>query len=107
MSLQPAGYQQQLLYRADPNVIQTYKSTRDHLNNICRQHMNQRVRIETMDGQVITGRIVNSQGGLIYLAVSDQGGQRAFFGSPYYYGASEAILPLVLYELLVITLLYT
>ncbi|MBT2289201.1 hypothetical protein J7E73_08655 [Paenibacillus albidus] len=106
MSFQPGGYQQQVLYQAETNSIQNLKSIRNHLHKICSQHANQYVRIETLDGQVYMGRIVNCDRGLMYLAVRKQGGHRAFFGSPNY-NDDELILTLVLYELLVITLLYT
>ncbi|WP_223068949.1 hypothetical protein [Paenibacillus caui] len=106
MSFQLAGYQQKVLYQADSGSIQTLKSIRSHLHNVCRQHVNQFVRIETLDRQVFMGRIVGCDKGLLYLAVPYQRGHRAFFGSPFF-SNDELILTLVLYELLVITLLYT
>ncbi|AKG33622.1 hypothetical protein [Paenibacillus durus] len=102
MSIQMGVPQQQVLYQADSQSIQNLKSIRSHLHNICRQHTNQYVRIETIDGQVVTGRIVNCERGFLHLAVPRHGGNRAFY-NPY----DEMILTLVLYELLVITLLYT
>ncbi|WP_068618264.1 hypothetical protein [Paenibacillus tuaregi] len=107
MSIQMPGYHQQVLYQADPNVVHNLRLMRDRVHHICRQHMNQIVRIETMDGQVLVGRIMNCDKGIMYLAVSKQGGYRAFFGSPFSSPSDELILTLVLYELLVITLLYT
>lgn len=74
------------------------------MHNVLRQHANQVVRIETVDGQVIIGRIIGVENGLLYLAIQSQGAARPFFGAP---GYNETILTLVLYELLVITLLYT
>ncbi|MNO36230.1 hypothetical protein D3C76_262970 [compost metagenome] len=97
------GSQHKVLYQADNNYIHNLKSVRDHLHSICRQHVNQFVRVQTLDGQVFTGRILGCDRGLVYLGVKNHGGQRAFFGS----SSDEAILTLVLYELLVITLLYT
>ncbi|WP_307590771.1 hypothetical protein [Paenibacillus wynnii] len=97
------GPQQRVLYHADNNYVQSLRTVRHHLHEICRQHANQWVRVETLDGQVVTGRIIGCDRGLIHLATRNYGGQRAFFGSP----TDEAILTLVLYELLVITLLYT
>lgn len=97
------GTQQRVLYQADGNYIQNMKSVRNHLHSICRQHMNQLVQVQTLDGQVVVGRIVGCDRGLMYLGVQPHGGQRAFFG----FTSDEAILTLVLYELLVITLLYT
>ncbi|MGN7763164.1 hypothetical protein [Paenibacillus sp. 22594] len=97
------GSHQKVLYQADNHYIQSLKTVRNHLHGICRQHANQFVRVQTLDGQVFTGRIVGCDRGLIYLKVQHHGGQRAFFGS----SSDEMILTLVLYELLVITLLYT
>ncbi|MNI59671.1 hypothetical protein D3C73_1148440 [compost metagenome] len=96
------GPQEKVLYQADNNYVQGLKSVRHHLHNVCREHMNQFVRVQTLDGQVFTGRIVGCDRGLFYLRVPNQGGSRAFFGP-----SDEAILTLVLYKLLVITLLYT
>lgn len=107
MSVQPWGHpQQRIVYQADPQSAQHLRSIRDRVQGICRQHVNQRVRIETMDGHVHVGRIVSCQGGMLHLAVPRYGGQRAF-GAPFW-GPSpsdEMILTLVLYELLVIALL--
>lgn len=98
-----AGMQQRVVYQADNNYIQNLKSVRHQLHGICRQHVNQFVRVQTIDGQVLTGRIIGCDRGMFYLGVRDHGEGRAFFGS----SSDEAILTLVLYELLVITLLYT
>lgn len=107
MSAQPWGYSQhRIVYQADPQHVHHLRTVRDRVHDICRQHINQRVRIETMEGHVHVGRIVGCQGGLLHLAVPRQGGQRAI-GAPYW-GLSpsdETILTLVLYELLVIALL--
>ncbi len=97
------GSQQKVLYQADNNYVHNLTSVRKHLHSICRQHANQFVRVQTLDGQVVTGRILGCDRGLFYLGVKNYGEQRAFFGS----SSDEAILTLVLYELLVITLLYT
>lgn len=101
MNFRPSGYHQQVLYQTDPNLIQSLKSIRDKVHNICKHHVNQFVKVETLDGQVYVGRIVNCERGFLYLGVPNQGVHR----SPYY--NNELILTLVLYELLVITLLYT
>lgn len=110
MSLQIGGHPQHMLYQADPNLVPNLRAVRNHLHHICKMHANQVVRIETLDGQTVVGRIVNCDRGLLYLAVPNQGPYpgtpRALFGSPFY-NSDELILTLVLYELLVITLLYT
>lgn len=101
----PEGHQQQhghVVYQANPHTVHNLKSVRDHLHQICRKHMNQYVRIETMDGHVYQGVIVNCDKGLLYLQVPPHPHHRQFL-SHYYY--NTVILPLVLYELLVITLM--
>ncbi|MCJ8012106.1 hypothetical protein MUG84_10160 [Paenibacillus sp. KQZ6P-2] len=100
MSLQYPGYQQQTLYQAEPNMSHTLKSLREQFSHICRKHINQHVRVETLDGDVFEGTIVNCNKGILYIQMTmpQQTGQRSF-----YY--NNVILPLVLYELLVITLL--
>ena len=101
MGIQAGGQlQQKVLYQADHNYIQSMKSVRHHLHNVCRQHVNQIVQVQTIDGQVFTGRIIGCDRGLFYLGVQHHGAGRAFFGS-----SDEAILTLVLFELLVIVLL--
>lgn len=93
--------QQTVLYQADHSYIQNLNSIRHHLHRVCREHVNQIVRVQTIDGQVVTGRIIGCDRGLFYLGVPNQhGAGRAFFGP-----SDEAILTLVLYELLVIVLL--
>ncbi|TYA13383.1 hypothetical protein FRY98_12015 [Paenibacillus faecis] len=107
MSLQLGGQQSQtVLYQADQNWAENLKNIRHKLHYICKHYANHTVRIVTLDGQTFVGRIVNCNNGLLQLAVPSYGGPRAFFGSPFY-NSDELILTLVLYELLVITLLYT
>lgn len=105
MSLQYPGHQQQALYQADPNMSHTLKSVRDQFSHICRKHVNQHVRIETLDGDVFEGLLVKCDKGILYIQMPQHGGQRSYMGRPPVY--NNAILPLVLYELLVITLLAT
>jgi hypothetical protein len=101
-----------VIYQADGRSAETLKSVRDHLQDLCRRHINHYVRVETMDGHAITGRIAGCDRGILYLAVPGSGMTRTAWGSPYPYpypqpGYYDVILPLVLYELLVISLLYT
>ncbi|AIQ27659.1 hypothetical protein P40081_05230 [Paenibacillus sp. FSL P4-0081] len=92
--------QPKVLYQADQNYIQSLKSVRHHLHSVCRQHVNQIVRVQTIDGQVVTGRILGCDRGLLYMGVQNHHGAGRAFGS-----SDEAILTLVLFELLVIVLL--
>ncbi|MFD1177637.1 hypothetical protein ACFQ3W_15190 [Paenibacillus puldeungensis] len=105
MPSHPGVPPQPVLYRADRESIENLRTIRRRLHQICQQHRNQWVRIETLDGQTYTGRIVNCDRGFMYLSVRRGPGQPRGLFSPF--SSDELILTLVLYELLVITLLYT
>lgn len=62
----------------------------------CGGHMHKHVRVQTIDGHVYEGTTINIDRSILYLQVTMHK-ERAY----------NAILALVLYELLVITLLYT
>ncbi|MDR6550883.1 acetyl-CoA acetyltransferase [Paenibacillus qinlingensis] len=98
---------QQPLYQADPAFSQSVKSVHEKLYNVCHHHNSRPVRIQMMNGQVHEGVIVNIDEGHLYLQVG-QSDNRAFFNpwgpSPWAY-QQNVILPLVLYNLLVISLL--
>lgn len=86
------------LYQADGTFTTHVKKVRDTLVPLCNTHLHRHVRVETMDGHKYEGMIVRVDGGHLYLQVSPN---RSY--SSYYY--NNVILPLVLFELLVITLL--
>lgn len=100
MSFQYPATHHQVLYQADPNVVHTLRSIRNRIHHICSSHVNRLVRIQTIDGHVYEGVIVNCDSGHIYLRVSNPGVHRAFLGP-----SDAAILTLVLFELLVIVLM--
>lgn len=102
MNIQYPGHQEQTLYQAEPNMKHNIKSVRDQIHHLCKQHANQLVRVETLDGDVFEGTIMHCEKGILYLSMPGYGNQRGF--GPSYY--NNVILPLVLFELLVITLLY-
>ncbi|SFL98481.1 hypothetical protein SAMN03159341_11379 [Paenibacillus sp. 1_12] len=103
MSLQNPKLHEHTLYHADSNMTHHLKSIRDRIHHICGQHVNQFVRVETLDGDVFEGVIVQCNRGILYLRLPGDGGMRGFTSNAY----NDVILPLVLFELLVITLLYT
>lgn len=106
MSVYPA--QQQVIYQANPNTVQALKSIRDQLHTVTRPYFNQRVRVQMLDGQTYDGIIVNVEGSLLYLSVAQPPYQRQLFNQLYQqYQYNNVILPLVLFELLVITLMIT
>ncbi|GAA3409314.1 acetyl-CoA acetyltransferase [Paenibacillus hodogayensis] len=102
MTSQPIA-PQQVVYQAEPTYVQAAKSAKEKLHGIVHHHMNRPVRVQTIDGQVHQGYITHVDDDYLYLRVPTQVSQdqRAF-------GAyNNVILPLVLYQLLVISLLYT
>jgi hypothetical protein len=85
------------LYKADSQWSDQVRRTRQRLAGICGQCMNRAVRVQTLDGHIYEGVVIGSDNSYLHIMT----GNARFLG-PY---ASNAILTLVLYELLVITLL--
>ncbi|AWB46959.1 acetyl-CoA acetyltransferase [Paenibacillus sp. CAA11] len=95
-----------VIYQASPETVNNMRRYRDHIHQAAAPYLNRRVRVQTIDGHVYEGILVYLDGGLLHLQTTHphhavHSINRSFF-NPY----SSAILPLVLYELLVITLLY-
>lgn len=101
MSLQQMGQQEQTLYRMDAPTMQTLKSVQNHIGNITKNHVNKYVRVETVDGDVFEGLLIHCDRGILYLKLPSHGTSRGFF--PGY--QSDVILPLVLFNLLAISLI--
>lgn len=101
-------YGQQLLYQADPGYVHHVRAVRERLQEVGRHCMNRRVRIQTLTGHVHEGVIVNIDATHLYLSVSaDESARQWPNPLQQAYAYNNVILPLVLYELLVITLMYT
>jgi len=97
--------QPKVIYRADSTSAESLRSMKKRLCEICDMYAGRMVRVQTMDGGVYDGIIRHHEGCILYLEL-DAPGYRAFWNpfvpfNPYY----NTILPLVLYELLVISLL--
>jgi hypothetical protein len=107
MNVHPA--QGKVIYQADQNVKQTLLNKREQIQKAARSFTNQPVRIQTLDGHTYEGVIVNVDGRHVYLSVTQTPVAQRQYVNPYYssYYYNNVILPLVLYELLVISLLYT
>ncbi|CAG7647607.1 hypothetical protein ACFQI7_20405 [Paenibacillus allorhizosphaerae] len=99
--------QPQVLYQADTQAVHTLKAIRDRIHHICKQHTHHFVRLQTVEGHVYEGVIVSCDEGHVYLSVPHPHGHRGFWGPVAGASYYNVILPLVLYNLLVITLLYT
>lgn len=117
MSTYNTGQQQNVIYQADPAVIRHLHGVRDSLHHSCKPYLNHKVKVQTLDGQMHEGIIAGVDNKHLYLNVSaNEAMQRGYYNpyqpyNPYpgsYPGAaynSNVILPLVLFELLAISLL--
>lgn len=97
MSEATAPQQLTPVYQCHPDTHQYLQSVKQHLHHMCSQHANRLVRIETVDGEVFEGHIVHIDKSILYLSLSTDGTTRAFLPGSF-------VLPLVLYDLLAISL---
>lgn len=110
----------QVVYQLHPNSAASIKNMRDQFHQLCGQYLNHQVRVQTIDGHQYEGTLTSIEGGHLYLSPAADTAQtgvtpypRAYYPgypspgySPYaQYNYANTILPLVLYELLVISLL--
>ncbi|OGX68109.1 MAG: hypothetical protein A2189_04860 [Paenibacillus sp. RIFOXYA1_FULL_44_5] len=95
--------QQQIVYKADSSVAETLAQTKQAVYDTCRNLMHRHVHVQTINGHQLEGTIVHVDDLHVYVQIQNTGVNRAFF--PPYNPYAQTILPLVLYELLVITLL--
>lgn len=114
MSTYNTEQQQNVIYQADPAVVRHLHGLRDSLHQSCKPHLNRMVKVQTLDGLVHEGTIAGVDSKHFYLNVSANSQmQRGFYNpyqpypTPYPYPAynNNVILPLVLFELLAISLL--
>lgn len=118
----------QVVYNADPTWLQTLVAVKNTLADIAVRCAGLPVRVQTLDGRTHEGILMGADGCHLYLHIGPTGAEQTGYPDPAYSGypgytgypagypapraffapvLSSAILPLVLYELLVITLLYT
>lgn len=99
------------IYQADASMLHAIQQNREHLHHVCRQHMNRRVMVHTSDGHTHEGVIVGFDDHYLYLNIAVSVEMRQLYPaalSPFYNPLyAQTILPLVLFNLLTITLLYT
>jgi hypothetical protein len=104
MNLKNTALVQTQIYQSEPQVRQTLQTVGDHLHQLCARHANRLVKVETVHGDVFEGHIVHCDRGILYLSQSNESYDRAFFpGSPNSF--NNLVLPLVLFNLLTISLL--
>ncbi len=102
----PYTGQMQHVYQADPAMIQSMQAMKTKVIELCKTCMHRTVRVQMIEGQQLEGIVVHIDSQYIYLKVEMNPETMRQPYNPYYnpYNSS-VILPLVLYELLVITLL--
>lgn len=121
MSTYNTGQQATVIYQADPTLVQHLHGVRDSLHHCCKQHLNQMVKVQTIDGQVHEGMIAGIDSKNLFLSVTITTESVRGFYNPYYkpypgyypgpgypYPGpvnNNVILPLVLFELLAISLI--
>lgn len=100
--------QPQPIYEMDANALEMLSKCKEKIHHVCSQHMHKPVRVQTVHGQYHDGIIVHIDSYYIYLQMLP-GHSRAIlpgsYGYPFYNPYSNVILPLVLFDLLAITLL--
>ncbi|MDF2963162.1 MAG: hypothetical protein K0S39_4897 [Paenibacillus sp.] len=104
---QPTAAQMEPLYKMDPAIMESMHKVKDQIHGTCSKYMNHPVQVQTVHGHVYEGYIVHIDATHLYL--KPMPGHVRGFLNPLYnaYTYNNVILPLVLYELLVITLLST
>ena len=120
MSTTSSGTQSPVIYQADPAVVQHLNGVRDSLHESCKPYLNHKVQVQTLDGQMHEGTIAGMDSKHMYLAVTLATDMGRGYYNPYYkpypgypgHGYpypgtvnSNVIMPLVLFELLTISLL--
>jgi hypothetical protein len=107
----------QPIYEADTSVVHAIHHCKQHLHMICRQHMHRRVRIITTTGEHHEGMLVGFDEHHLFLEVSSPSSCPTCMGPstrqpfpyggavPFYNPYANVILPLVLFNLLTISLL--
>ncbi|WP_310550320.1 hypothetical protein [Paenibacillus glufosinatiresistens] len=120
MSTYP-GQQPTLIYQADPAVVHHVRKVRDTIHTNLKPCLNRRLRVQTMDGTLHEGVLSGYDSSHLYLTVPAApvpATARAFFPPPRPpyppyapppppppVNPGSAVLPLVLYSLLAISLI--
>ncbi|NMO97013.1 hypothetical protein [Paenibacillus lemnae] len=100
----------QVVYQCDQHMAHTMKEQKAKMQQALQPAINRKVRVHTMDDEVLEGVILGYDKNFIYLSM-EQTSPRAFFPYPGYYPPrppfypSNVILPLALFDLLTLTLL--
>ncbi|QHT58790.1 hypothetical protein GXP70_01545 [Paenibacillus lycopersici] len=103
--VKPSHHPMKPIYQCDDNVHQTLRNVHDQLHRLCTSHMHRLVKVELMDGDVFEGHIVHCDKGILVICLNNEYGHRGFFPGPVGPNFNNYVLPLVLFNLLAISLL--
>lgn len=106
MSLQEGH--NEVIYQASEQTVQVLQSVTTHVHEICKQYTGRFVSVKTVDGLTYEGKILYTHAGYLHLIVSgpEVESNRGLFNPLWNaYNYNNVVLPLVLYNLLVISLL--
>ncbi|GAB6930057.1 hypothetical protein JCM10914A_40400 [Paenibacillus sp. JCM 10914] len=99
--------QQQILFQCDHQIAHHMKKHRENAHAALKNAMNRKVRIQTIDDEVVEGVIFNIDAKNVYILVEQA--NRGFYPGfpPYGYGPNpNVVLPLALFNLLAVSLLW-
>ncbi|WP_151735166.1 hypothetical protein [Paenibacillus tengchongensis] len=117
MSIYSPDVRASMIYQADPDAARHYHHVRNTLHQTCKPYLNHKVKVQTHDGNTHEGILAGMDSKNVYLFITVSTDQVRGFYNPYYKPypyppypypgpvSGNAILPLVLYELLAISLL--
>ncbi|WP_379151212.1 hypothetical protein [Paenibacillus sp. sgz5001063] len=117
MSYYPSGQPSTVIYQADPAVVSHLHTVRESLHHSCKPYLNHYVNVQTIDGQMHEGTIAGMDNKHLYLKIPETADMVRGYYNPYfkpypgpgypYPGVvnNNVILPLVLFELLAISLI--
>ncbi|MDF2815687.1 MAG: hypothetical protein K0Q81_1887 [Paenibacillus sp.] len=94
-----------VIYEAKPDCQKVIKQAKEEAYQACTQYVNRFVRLQRLNGDTFEGYIVHVDPEFVYLSIPQEAA-RGFY-NPYYgnYYYNNTVLPLVLFDLLAITLL--
>ncbi|BCG59749.1 hypothetical protein [Paenibacillus sp. URB8-2] len=106
---------QTLIYQADPTSLHHVKKMRESMHGALKPYINQKVKVTTIDGVTHEGYISGIDEGHLYLTVSMPTHHMRSYYNPYYppypvypvypVYPGNAVLPLVLFNLLALSLI--
>ncbi|ANA82127.1 hypothetical protein PVOR_14054 [Paenibacillus vortex V453] len=97
--------QQQMLFQCDHQLVHSMKKHRENAHAAMKNVMNRKVRVHTMDDEAFEGTVINVDAKNVYILV-EQGNRGFYPGYPPFGPNPNVILPLALFNLLAVSLLW-